>query len=173
MSETSWNGGERLTKLRQDTSTRRRHRGCAPTCLMNSPATDTRHSSGRPRARLPRIGALLAALSVLPWHATIRAEGAWVLWAHSYEVFVDANKDQHRRHVSWRRVTVLAAQSDCDDRKVREARAEFDTLTGKGVGATLTGSEVGFDQRNTRFKRGYRSFECWPDTVDPMRTKSK
>jgi hypothetical protein len=116
---------------------------------------------------VPAIAALLAAFSVLVPHAAVRAEGAWVLWQHSYEVFVDANKEQHRRNVSWKRVTVLAARSDCNDRKVREARAEFDMLTGKGVGATLTDSEVGFDQRNTRFKRGYRRFECWPDTVDP------
>lgn len=118
---------------------------------------------------VPAIVALLAALSVLVPHASVRAEGAWVLWQHSYEVFVDANKEPHRRNVSWKRVTVLAARSDCNDRKVREARAEFDMLTGKGVGATLTDSEVGFDQRNTRFKRGYRRFECWPDTVDPKR----
>ena len=115
---------------------------------------------------VPAIAALLAALSVLLPHAPVRAEGAWVLWQHSYEVFVDANKEQHRRNVSWKRITVLA-RSDCNERKVREARAEFDMLTGKGVGATLTDSEVGFDQRNTRFKRGYRRFECWPDTVDP------
>jgi hypothetical protein len=116
---------------------------------------------------------VLAALVAVASSAAIGAQGGWVLWEHSYEVFVDANKDPHRRNVSWKRVTVLAAQSDCDDRKIREARAEFDTLTGKGVGATLTGSEVGFDQRNTRFKRGYRSFECWPDTVDPIGGKGK
>ena len=128
-------------------------------------------STGGPRMRLSRIAAWLATLSVLAPHAAIRAEGAWVLWEHSYEVFVDASKDPQRRNVSWKRVTVLAAQSDCDLRKVREARAEFDMLSGKGVGATLTRAEVAFDQRNTRFKRGYRSFECWPATVDPMRAK--
>jgi hypothetical protein len=123
--------------------------------------------------RLPRIAAWLAALSVLGPHGTIGAAGAWVLWQHSYEVFVDANKDQQLRSVSWKRVTVLGTQSDCDERKVSEARAEFDILSGRGVGATLTGAEVAFDQRNTRFKRGYRSFECWPDTVDPVRANGK
>ena len=128
--------------------------------------------------RLPRIGALLAALAVIvsltASHVpAVRAESAWVLWEHAYEVFVDGNKNQQRRTVSWKRVTVMAARTDCDDRRMREARAEFDLLTGKGIGATLTGSEVGFDQRNTRFKRGYRSFECWPDTVDPKRAKGK
>lgn len=101
------------------------------------------------------------------------AESAWVLWEHAYEVFVDGNQNQQRRSVSWKRVTVVKARTECDDRRMREARAEFDLLTGKGVGATLTGSEVAFNQRNTRFKRGYRSFECWPDTVDPKRAKGK
>ena len=127
---------------------------------------------------LPRIGALLVALTVMvsltATHVTAtRAESAWVLWEHAYEVFVDANKNQQRRSVSWKRLTVVAARTDCDAQRMREARAEFDLLTGKGVGATLTGSEVGFDQRHTRFKRGYRSFECWPDTVDPMSAKGK
>ena len=128
--------------------------------------------------RLPRIGALLTALSVItsltatPASATL-AESAWVLWEHAYEVFADGNKNQQRRSVSWKRVTVVPARKECDDRRMREARAEFDLLTGKGVGATLTGSEVGFNQRNTRFKRGYRSFECWPDTIDPIRAKGK
>jgi len=103
----------------------------------------------------------------------VRGQGSWVLWEHSYEVFADAGKDQQRRNLSWKRVTVLASPSDCDDRKLREARAEFDLLTGKGVAAALTDSEVAFDQRNTRFKRGYRSFECWPATMDPTRAKHK
>ena len=66
---------------------------------------------------------------------------------------------------------MTAAKSDCDDRRLREARAEYDALTGKR--ATLTGSEVGFDQSNTRYKRGYRSFECYPDTVDPRGPKGE
>ena len=128
--------------------------------------------------RLPRIGTLLVAfagiVSLTASHVTAAlAESGWVLWVHAYEVFVDGNENQQRRNVSWKRVTAVAARADCDDRRMREARAEFDLLTGKGVGATLTGSEVGFDQRNTRFKRGYRSFECWPDTVDPTKTKGK
>jgi hypothetical protein len=136
--------------------------------MSTRPALDTR------RTRPPsRIGALLAALVVVASSAAAGPQGGWVLWEHSYEVFVDANKDSQRRNVSWKRVTVLAARADCDERRVREARAEFDTLTGTRVGATLTGSEVGFDQRNTRFKRGYRSFECWPDTVDPIGAKGK
>ena len=56
---------------------------------------------------------------------------------------------------------------------MREARAEYYTLTGRGVGATLTGSKVGFDQSNTTYKRGYHSFECLPDTVDPRGVKGK
>jgi len=131
------------------------------------PTPDTR------RTRPSCIRALLIALLVVASSTAAGAQGGWVLWEHSYEVYVDANKDSQRRNVSWKRITVLAARSDCDDRRVREARAEFDTLTGKGIGATLTGSEVGFDQRNTRFKRGYRSFECWPDTVDPIGAKGK
>src|SRR5262245_26038187 len=128
--------------------------------------------------RPPRIGALLAAFALMVSPATSYitaglAESGWVLWEHAYEVFVDSKKNQQRRSVSWKRVTVVATRTDCDDRRMREARAEFDLLTGKGVGATLTGSEVGFDQRNTRFKRGYRSFECWPDTVDPTKAKDK
>ena len=128
--------------------------------------------------RLQRIGALLMAsalmVSLAARHVTATAaESGWVLWQHAYEVFVDDNKNQQRRSISWKRVTVVAARTDCDDRRMREARAEFDLLTGKGVGATLTGSEVGFDQRNTRFTRGYRSFECWPDAVDPTKAKGK
>jgi hypothetical protein len=128
--------------------------------------------------RPPRIGALLVAFAVIvsltaSYITTALAERGWVLWEHAYEVFVDSNKNQQRRSVSWKRVTVVAVRTDCDDRRMREARAEFDLLTGNGVGATLTGSEVGFDQRNTRFKRGYRSFECWPDTVDPTKAKGK
>jgi hypothetical protein len=96
-----------------------------------------------------------------------------VLWKHSYEVWIDANKVSHRRDVAWKKVNVTTAKSDCDDRRVREARAEYDALTGKRVGARLTGSEVGFDQRDTRYKHGYRSFECFPDTVDPRGPKGK
>jgi len=113
-----------------------------------------------------RRASLLVAFYLLTSAATA-SEGAWVLWEHSYEVWVDSNKENHRRDGYWKKVTATAVKSDCDDRTVREARAEFYTLTGTGVGATLAGSEVGFDQRNTRYKRGYHSFECWPDTVDP------
>ena len=116
---------------------------------------------------------LLVAFSVLTSAATAHAQSAWVLWKHSYEVWIDTNKDSHRRDVAWKKVTATAAKSDCDDRTVREARAEYYTLTGRGVGATLTGSKVGFDQSNTRYKRGYHSFECLPDTVDPRRPKGK
>jgi hypothetical protein len=83
----------------------------------------------------------------------------------------DSSKVNHRRDGYWKKVTATAAKSDCDDRTVREARAEYYTLTGKGVGATLAGSEVGFDQSNTRYKRGYYSFVCLPDTVDPRGVK--
>ena len=120
-----------------------------------------------------RITSLLAALSLLTSAATAHAQSAWVLWAHSYEVWVDSNKENHRRDGYWKKVTATAAKSDCDERTVREARAEYYTLTGKGVRATLVGSKVGFDQSNTRYKRGYHSFECWPDTVDPRGAKGK
>ena len=116
---------------------------------------------------------LLVAFSVPTSVTTAYAESAWVLWEHSYEVWVDNNKENHRRDVAWKKVNATAAKSDCDDSKVREARAECYTLSGKGIGATLAGSEVGFDQKNTRFKRGYRSFECWPGTADPRRASGK
>jgi hypothetical protein len=116
---------------------------------------------------------LLLALSLLISAATAYAEGAWVLWEHSYEVWVDSNKENHRRDGYWKKATAAAAKADCDDRAVREAQAQYYDLTGKGIGATLAGSEVGFDQSNTRYKRGYRRFECWPDTVDPRRVKRK
>jgi len=120
-----------------------------------------------------RRTALLVVFSLLTSAATAHAEGAWVLWEHSYEVWVDSKKEHHRRDGYWKKVTSTVAKSDCDDRRVREARAEYYELTGKGVGATLAGSEVGFDQSNTRYKRGYHSFECWPDTVDPRGLKGK
>ena len=122
--------------------------------------------------RLPRRAQLLV-LSLLAWAAPAHAEGAWVLWEHSYEVWVDSNKENHRRDGYWKKVTTTASKADCDDRRVGEARAEYYELTGKGVWATLAGSEVGFDQSNTRYKRGYHSFECWPDTVDPRGPKGK
>jgi hypothetical protein len=122
--------------------------------------------------RLGRMATLLLALSLLTSAATAHAARTWVLWKHSYEVWVDTNKDSHRRDVAWKKVSATAAKSDCDDRRVREARAEYSTLTGQGVGATLAGSEVGFHQSNTRYRHGYRSFECWPDSVDPRGPKA-
>jgi hypothetical protein len=123
--------------------------------------------------RLGRSASLLVAFSLLTSVATAYAQSAWVLWEHSYEVWVDSNKENHRRDGYWKKVAATAAKSDCDDHRVREARAEYYTLTGQGVGATLAGSEVGFDQSNTRYKRGYHSFECLPDTVDPRGPKGK
>ena len=123
--------------------------------------------------RLVRRARLLLALSLLTSAATAHAQSAWVLWKHSYEVWIDTNKGSHRRDVAWKKVTATAAKSDCDDRRVREARAEYYELTGKGAGATLAGSEVGFDQSNTRYKRGYHSFECLPDGTDPRGPKGK
>ena len=120
-----------------------------------------------------RRASVIATLTLLISAATSHAEGAWVLWKHSYEVWIDTNKHRHRRDVAWGKVNATTAKSDCDDRRVREARAEYYTLTGQGVRATLAGSQVGFDQRNTRYKRGYHSFECWPDTVDPRGPKGK
>ena len=93
---------------------------------------------------------LLVASFVLTSATSAYAESAWVLWKHSYEVWIDNNKESHRRDIAWKKVNATAAKSDCDDRRVREARAEYYTLTGRGVGATLTGSKVGFDQSNTR-----------------------
>ena len=116
---------------------------------------------------------LLLALSLLTSAPTAHAQSAWVLWEHSYEVWVDSSKVNHRRDGYWKKVTATVAKSDCDDRRVGEARAEYYELSGKGVGATLAGSEVGFDQSNTRYKRGYHSFECLPDTVDPREPKGK
>ncbi len=118
-----------------------------------------------------RTASLLVALSLLASAPTAPAESKWVLWKHSYEIWIDTNKVSHRRDISWKKVTVAAGKSDCDNRRLREARAEYDAQTGKR--ATLTGSEVGFDQSNTRYKRGYRSFECYPDTVDPRGPKGK
>ena len=115
----------------------------------------------------------LVAVSLLPFAAAADAEGAWVLWEHSYEVWVDQNKADHRRDVAWKKVAAIQARSDCDDRTLSEARAEYDGLIGRGVRATLSGPEVGFDQKNTRITHVYRRFECWPDTVDPRMAKEK
>ena len=43
---------------------------------------------------------LLVAFSVLTSAATAHAQSAWVLWEHSYEVWIDTNKDSHRRDVA-------------------------------------------------------------------------
>ena len=115
----------------------------------------------------------MVALSLLTSAMPASAEAAWVCWKHSYEIWVDSNKADHRRDVSWKRVATTVAKSDCEQRGRREAWVEYDTLTGKGIRATLAGSKVGFDQRNTRFTRGYRNFECWPDTIDPRGQKGK
>jgi hypothetical protein len=121
--------------------------------------------------RLRRASVIIAVLASSAM--TGSAEAAWVLWKHTYEVWVDKNKDSYRRDVTWKKVALIAAKADCNDRATREARAEYDTLTGKGVRATLSGSEVGFDRKNTRFRKGYQKFECWPDTVDPRGPKAK
>jgi hypothetical protein len=114
---------------------------------------------------------VITTLSVLICVSTATIASAWVLWNHSYEVWVDGNKAEHRREVAWKKIATTTVKSDCESRGAREARAEYDTLTGRGIRATLAGSKVGFDQRNTRFKHGYRNFECWPDTVDPRGPK--
>src|SRR4029453_4326822 len=123
--------------------------------------------------RLARRAALLVVFSLLTSAATAHAEGAWVLWKHSYEVWVDTNKVSHRREVSWRKVNATTAKSDCDDRRVREARAEYYALTGQGVRAPLAGSQGGFDQKKTRYKRGSRIFECCPAPGDPGGPRGK
>ncbi len=123
--------------------------------------------------RLPRRPLLLLALCLLTSTTTAYAASAWVLWEHAYEVWVDNNKDNHRRDVAWKKVATTAAKAACQDRSVNEARAEYDALTGQGIRATLAGSTVGFNQRNTRFTQGYRNFTCYPDTVDPRRPKER
>jgi hypothetical protein len=90
-----------------------------------------------------------------------------------YKVWVDANKTEHRREVTWKMVAKSATKSDCESRRVSEARAEYDTLAGKGIRVSLAGSKVGFEQRNTRFRHAYRNFECRPDTADPRGPKGK
>jgi len=120
-----------------------------------------------------RQASAIAALSLLASVTTVNAKGAWVLWKHSYEVWVDSNKADHRRDVAWKKVAAMPAKSGCEERAVSEARAEYDALAGTRTRATLTGAQVGFDQRHTRFTRGYRRFECWPDTVDPRGAKGK
>src|SRR5215831_8078841 len=103
----------------------------------------------------------LVAVFLLLFAAAADAEGVWVLWEHSYEVWVDKNTADHRRDVAWKKVAATQARSDCHERTLSEARAEYDGLIGRGVRATLSGPEVGFDQKNTRFTHGYRRFECW------------
>ena len=72
--------------------------------------------------RHPRKALLLLAFSLLTSAATASAECAWVLWEHSYEVWIDSHKESHRRDGDWKKATATAAKSDCDDRTVREAR---------------------------------------------------
>src|SRR5215468_2083141 len=120
-------------------------------------------NAGRQAMMRPRQASAIAALSLFASVTTVNAKGAWVLWKHSYEVWVDSNKADHRRDVAWKKVAATAAKSDCEDRSVNEARAEYDGLTGRGIRAILVGSKVGFNQRNTRFTHGYRNFACWPD----------
>ena len=123
--------------------------------------------------RLRRAPLLLLALGLLTFPSTAYAASSWVLWEHAYEVWVDSNKDNHRRDIRWTKVATTATKADCKDRSVNEARAEYDALTAQGIGATLAGSTVGFHQRNTRFAQGYRNFECYPDSVDPRGPKGK
>ena len=130
------------------------------------------HQTGQAIERLHRATAT-AVLFVIAFASTATAASAWALWRHTYEVWVDANKVEHRREVGWKKLATTAAKSDCVSRGIREAHAEYHTLTGKGIGAILAGSKVGFDQRNTRFKLGYRNFECWPESVDPRGPKRK
>ena len=48
--------------------------------------------------------------------------------------WVDSNKENHRCYGYWEKVIATAAKSVCDDRTVREARAEYYTLTGEVSG---------------------------------------
>src|SRR5262249_54134952 len=62
-----------------------------------------RYSRGRRLKRHKRNAKPLAtvrALALLISAATAHAKGAWVLWKHSYEVWVDSNKVDHRRDVA-------------------------------------------------------------------------
>jgi hypothetical protein len=96
-----------------------------------------------------------------------------VLWAHSYEVWVDENKTEHRREVAWNKMARTAAKSDCESRKMKEARAEYHTLTGKGIRAARAGSTVGFDQRNTRFRPWVPEVRVLARHGDPHGPKEK
>jgi hypothetical protein len=49
----------------------------------------------------------------------------------------DSSKVNHRRDGYWKKVTATVTKSDCDDRTVRQARAEYYELSGKGVGARV------------------------------------
>ena len=51
-----------------------------------------------------RRASVIATLTLLTSAATAHTEGAWVLWKHSYEVWVDTNKDNRRRDVAWKKV---------------------------------------------------------------------
>lgn len=123
--------------------------------------------------QLLRPLALLVTVCLFSSTTTVYAEGTWVLWEHAYEVWIDNSKENHQRHVFWKKVTATTTKADCDSRTLDEAQAEYSIQTGRGVGATLEGSKVGFGQKNTRYRHGYRSFECWPSNVDPRGPKGE
>src|SRR5262245_9597227 len=118
--------------------------------------------------RLPRRASLLLpALWLLTWAATAHAKGAWVLWKHSYEVWVDSNKVDHRRDVAWKKVAATAAKSDCEDRGVNEARAEYGGLTGRGIEAIRD-----LKWESTGGTRGSRKGTATSRRTPPPRTRA-
>ena len=62
--------------------------------------------------RMGRSAAVITTLSLLASAATAYAKAAWVLWKHSYEVWVDSSKADHRRDVAWKKIAATAAKSD-------------------------------------------------------------
>jgi hypothetical protein len=104
--------------------------------------------------RLGRMATLLLALSLLTSAATAHAASTRGAMEDSYEVWVDSNKDSHRRDVAWRKVSATTAKSDCDDRRVREARAEYYTLTGQGVPAAHSGRSHRNPGNGSKDRRG-------------------
>jgi hypothetical protein len=60
--------------------------------------------------RLSRRATQIIMLSLCTSTATVSAEAAWVRWKHSYEVWVDSYRTDHRSDVSWHRVATTARQ---------------------------------------------------------------
>ena len=82
--------------------------------------------------RPARRASLLVALCLLTSAATAHAESKWVLWKHSYEVWIDTNKVGHRREFILAELAGRHADAAVDvhpDDPLRSARpAACDTL---------------------------------------------